>query len=149
MIKQIFLITAFVLICISMFLPFQEFKSMWAEFEATLDGFVELNVPGNPVNRGYELLLPVLSVLLVGVAVFFSGFSKSQSASVVGLVFTSMNLLFVLLIYIPLITPATPEPFSLSRPPEPMIGPGYFLLLAGSFALFVSSVITIRRDQRS
>ena len=128
---------------LSLFLPYQEFKSLWADFDTSgLLNFIEDDsFTKNKVIRGYELVLPIIPVGMIAIGNGFSGFAKNISGKITGMILIGAGALFTLYLYLPLRSAARALPNSLSRPPVPIIGVGYYLLLITAILSIVFSVI--------
>ena len=143
MVQKISFLLLFAAICISMVLPFQEFESMWADFNVS--GFFNMNQPENHKIRGYELILPLLSILFTGLTLFLSGFGKTKNSRIAGFVFSVINMVFVIYMFSALITPATAVANSMFRPPTPLLGSGFFLLLISSTLILITSLVVMTK----
>jgi hypothetical protein len=128
----------------SLLLSFQEFESMWKNFNA--EGFLKDNVSQNTVIRGYELIIPIIPVLILVIGNMIPVFIKSKWSRIANICLTSVGLVFVLYLYTFLSTSAEPVPFSLSRPPQPIVGLGYYLLLFVSIFSVTSSLIKRKKQ---
>lgn len=127
---------------ISLFLPYQEFESMWTDFDAS--GFlssVDDSFTKNRVNTGYELIVPIIPVALLTIGNCLSGFSKIPSINTIGIILISISSVFTIHLFFALSTPADPQPYSLTRPPTPIIGIGYYLLLPVAVFSIILSVL--------
>ena len=147
MLKKVIYTLIVFIACLSLLLPFQEYKSMWADFDPSglLSG-LDPNFNANRVNKGYELILPYFSIILLSIGAFFTFVYKATNSKKIGVVIGVINLLFVLYLYIALVSPAERMPNSVTSPPLPMIGTGYFVLL---FAAVVGAVLEVVMKKRS
>lgn len=135
--------TILVLIAVSsLLLPFQEYKSIWADFNPSGSlASSEFTANQNKTIAGYELILPILTVVFIAIANIFSAFVKSKSRKTIALILSGLSFLLVAYLYLPLGSPAQASSNVLFRPPVPMIGIGYYVLLITSIVNFVYTML--------
>lgn len=134
----------------SLFLPYQEFKSMWADFDVsgslvTSDFIDDDSFPQNKTISGYQLLIPIIPVVLTTVGNIFLGFIRTKSSKTISFALIGLSVLFILYLYLPIGSPVKATQNSLFRPPIPMIGIGYYILLVTSIVSFVYSLLKLKR----
>lgn len=152
MLQKTLSIVLILLAVISLFLPFQEFRDIWADFDPSGNlnndrSFWDHFFSGRNQNSGLELMLPVLPVLLLIIGNIYSTFFL-KTRKFVGVILTGIGFGITLYLYIELRTSAEPIPNSMFRPPVPEIGIGYYLLLIVTLISFVLSFIQLRRVSR-
>src|SRR3989338_2754502 len=120
MIKKISLTILAILAVISLFLPYQEFKSMWADFDNSglLNLIGESSIAKNNVNTGYQLIFPIFPVALIVIGNLLSVFTQTNSIRMVSIVLISAGLLVAFYLYFPLKSTLETLPNSLSRRSE-------------------------------
>jgi cytochrome c oxidase subunit IV len=123
----------------SLFLSFQQFENMWANFDAA--GFLKDNETHYRVVRGYELIIPIIPVLILVMGNMIPVFVKAKWSRIANICLTSVGLVFVLYLYTLLSTSAEPAPFSHFLPPQPIVGLGYYLLLLVGIFSVASSLV--------
>lgn len=133
----------------SLFLPYQEYKSMWADFDASgslvnSDFIADDSFTQNKTISGYELIIPVIPVVLITIGNIFLGFIRTKSSKTITIILNGLSVLFILYLYLPIGSPAEATPNSLFRPPIPMIRIGYYILLVTSIASFVYSLLKMK-----
>jgi hypothetical protein len=134
----------------SLFLPFQEYKSMWADFEPSgslvnSDFIDDDSFTQNKTISGYELIIPIIPVVLITIGNIFLGFIRTKSSKTISITLIGLSVLFTLYLYLPIGSPVEATPNSLFRPPIPMIGIGYYILLVTSIVSFVYSLLRFKR----
>lgn len=128
--------------CISLILPFQEFESMWNGFVFDPAGnILEEGVNTNHIILGYELVFPIVPVILLILGSIFSGIVKNDYGKTVGLVFGCLNLLITIYLFFLVANPVEARPYTITRPPVPIIGIGSYILLFTSIAALVYAVL--------
>lgn len=135
------------LACLSLIFPFREFESLWADFNAS-GGFLESSDHNdNHIIKGYELAFPYIAIGLLIIGNLFSSFTNSTSAKTVGLILGNVNIIFTAYLYFYLRSPAEALPNSMSLPPVPIVGYGYFILLLIVLATVIYSSLKFNKKQ--
>ena len=152
MLQKTLSIVLILLAVISLFLPFQEFRDIWADFDPAGNlindrSFWDDLFSGRNQNSGLSLILPVLPVVLLIVGNIYSSFFL-KTRKLLGIILTGISFVITLYLYLPLGSTAEPNPHSMFRPPVPEIGIGYYLLLIVSILSFLLSFIQLKKVSR-
>ena len=123
---------------------------MWADFDVSgtllnSDSSVNDSFNQNDTISGYELILPIIAVILISIGNTLFGFVSTKVSKTIATTLIGFSALFVIYLYLHLGSPATAKPNSLFRPPVPMIGTGYYVLLISAVVSFVYALITFKR----
>ncbi len=133
----------------SLFLPYQEYKSMWADFNPS-GRLVDSNIitedsfSKNNSISGYELITPIIPAVLIIIGNIFLGFVSIKSSKTISTALHGLSVLITLYLYLALGSPAETTPNSLFRPPIPIIGIGYYILLVTSVVSLVYSLLKFK-----
>lgn len=150
MLKKVITSILIILSISSLFLPYQEYKSMWADFDVSgslvnSNFSVDDSFTQNKTNSGYELITPIIPVTLFILGNIFLGFIQTNSSKIVSIVLISLSVLLIIYLHPSIGSPVDAAPNTLFRPPVPIVGTGYYLLLSTATVSFFYSILNFKR----